>query len=456
MPLWSGRFTTSLETAARDFNASLAVDQRMAKQDIKGSMAWAEALANANVITRDELCQIFTGLCKIEAEFDADSFQFMPDDEDIHTAVERRLKEIIGDVGGKLHTGRSRNDQVSTDFRLWLLDALPELENEMRTLQTVLLSLAEKHLDMIMPGYTHTQRAQPILLSHWWLSHFWAVQRDVERLSSVFERTSIMPLGCGALAGTPYPIDRNKLAEALGFAQVFNNSLDAISDRDFAAEFLFAAALLGVHLSRLAESIILFTTREFGFFELADAYATGSSLMPQKKNPDIFELIRGKAGKFTGNLTALLMTLKGLPSAYDKDLQEDKAPVFETMDALLLLLPALVGALDTLTVNPQKMLAAIDPAMMATDLADYLVKKGISFRSAHHLAGQAVALAESTRQQLDVLPLSAYQSISSVFDQDLYQIFDPYHCVAARSAIGGTARSSVQDQIDKAKEILSK
>jgi argininosuccinate lyase len=307
--------------------------------------------------------------------------------------VERRLGELVGPLAGKLHTGRSRNDQVATDFRLWLLDHLPALESRLIDLQAALLKRAEAEAGIPMPGYTHLQRAQPVLLGHWWLSHFWPLQRDRQRLSELGKRTASLPLGSGALAGVPFPIDRQALADELGFASPAPNSIDAVSDRDFAAEFLFVAALAGVHLSRLAEAVILFSSAEFGYFELSDAYATGSSLMPQKKNPDVFELARGKAGGLIGALAGLLATLKGLPSAYDKDLQEDKPPVFHAFDTLAALLPVLAGAIATLTVKADRLQANLEAGMMATDLADYLVRKGLPFRQAHTLTGQAVQLA---------------------------------------------------------------
>jgi argininosuccinate lyase len=391
----------------------------------------------------------------VKSEFEDGSFAFQESDEDIHTAVERRLGEIIGPVAGKLHTGRSRNDQVVTDFRLWILDALPGLDSALRGMQSTLVERAGVDEGILMPGYTHLQRAQPILLSHWWLSHFWPMQRDRERLWDLRERVSILPLGCGALAGTPFPVDRTALAADLGFAAPAPNSLDAVSDRDFAAEFLFCAALTGVHLSKLAEAVVLFTTPEFGFFELSDAFATGSSLMPQKKNPDVFELARGKAGTLTGLLAGLLATLKGLPSTYDKDLQEDKASIFTAHDSLQALLPVLAGALHSLTVYPERMRAGIDAGMLATDLADYVVGRGIPFRQAHALAGQAVQLAGKFGKNLDTLTLEEYRSLSPVFGPDVYNVFDPQKSIARRSAIGGTAPEAVAAQLQQAKALLA-
>jgi argininosuccinate lyase len=306
-----------------------------------------------------------------------------------------------------------------------------------------------------MPGYTHLQRAQPILLSHWWLSHFHPLQRDRQRLVDLTKRVSVLPLGCGALAGTPIPVDRAELAESLGFAEPAPNSLDSVSDRDFAAEFLFCATMTGVHLSKLAEQIVLYTSAEFGFFELSDAYSTGSSLMPQKKNPDVFELTRGKAGTLIGMLTGLLATLKGLPSTYDKDLQEDKAPVFAAADTLLMMLPVLAGAIQTITPKPERMRSAIDSFMMATDLADYLVGKGLPFRETHAIAGKAVRLAGEKKLGLEEIPLEAYQALCPAFEADMYQVFDPLESVKRRNAIGGTSPESVKNQIDGVKRLLS-
>jgi len=453
MTLWGGRFKGKLDEGAFALNSSLPFDKRLALQDVKGSVAWANALAKAGVLAEEESSRIISGLEAVEAEFKSGSFAFAQSDEDIHTAVERRLGELIGPLAGKLHTGRSRNDQVATDFRLWMLRAIPELDSAICVLQSALIALADKYLSTLMPGYTHLQRAQPVTLAHWLLSHFWPLQRDRERLADLRNRVSVLPLGCAALAGTAFPINRAALAEALGFDTPALNSIDAVSDRDFAAEYLFCAALTGVHLSKLAENVILFTTAEFGFFELSDAFSTGSSLMPQKKNPDMFELARGKAGTLIGLLTGLMVTLKGLPSTYDKDLQEDKVPVFQATDTLLAILPALAGALETMTVHEKRMLAAIDASMLATDLADYLVRKGVPFREAHGIAGKAVRLAAEKGVGLDKLPLNDWQAIGP-FDADVDQVFDPLKSVEQRNAIGGTSPQSVKEQLLNAKSLL--
>lgn len=452
MTLWGGRFSTKLDEQAWDLNSSLPVDKRMAIQDVQGSLAWAEAIHRAGILSAEEYASISRGLAAIKEEFSSGQFSFAPSDEDIHTAVERRLTELIGEAAGKLHTGRSRNDQVATDFRLWMLGAIPALDAALKDLQSAIVEQAEKAGETVMPGYTHLQRAQPILLAHWWLSYSWPLQRDRERLQDLIKRVSILPLGSGALAGVPFDVDRLRLATSLGFAEVSQNSLDAVSDRDFVAEYLFCASLIGIHLSKLAEQIVLFTSAEFGFFELADSFSTGSSLMPQKKNPDVFELTRGKAGTLIGLLTGLLATLKGLPSTYDKDLQEDKAPVFQATDTLLAILPVLAGALRTITVRSERMRNAIDSTMLATDLADYLVGKGVPFREAHAMAGKVVRVAGDASQNisLEELSLEAYQAVGP-FESDVYQVFDPMKSIQKRNAVGGTSLQSVKNQMQKIK-----
>ncbi|MFZ5809625.1 MAG: argininosuccinate lyase [Chloroflexota bacterium] len=454
MTLWSGRFDGKLDPAAWQLNASLPVDQRLAEEDVRGSLAWAKALEAAGVLTPQECELICRGLERIRDEFSQAGFVFHEGDEDIHTAVERRLGEIIGEAAGKLHSGRSRNDQVATDFRLWVMGAIERLRQGVQGLQLVLVTRAEADFGVVMPGYTHLQRAQPILLSHWWLWHFWALQRDVERLTETHCRTAVLPLGSGALAGSPFAVDRQALAAELGFLAISENSLDGVSDRDFAAEFLFDMSLIGVHVSRLAEAVILYSSAEFGFFVLDDAYSTGSSLMPQKKNPDMFELARGQSGKLIGLLCGLLATLKGLPSAYDKDLQEDKAAVFSAFDTLSRLLGVLAGAVKTLAVRAERMAGALEDGLYATDLADYLVERGVPFRQAHGLVGQAVRIAEGVGVGLKELPLEQYQALSAAFEADLYEVFDPQRSVSRRTVSGGTAPQAVRRQLERAKEVL--
>jgi argininosuccinate lyase len=455
MTLWGGRFAQQPDKLAWCLNISLPVDQRLALEDVECSQAWAGAIMAAGVISADECAVIRAGLERIAGEFSHERFIFQETDEDIHTAIERRLGELIGPLAGKLHTGRSRNDQVATDFRAWLLKAVPALSGQMAALQMTLVQLAKKHVETLLPGYTHLQRAQPISLAHWFLSFFWPLQRDRERLAEQVKRIAMLPLGSGALAGTTLNIDRQKLAAELGFAQASPNSLDSVSDRDFAAEFLFTAALCAVHLSKLAESVVLFSSAEFGFFELSDAYSTGSSLMPQKKNPDVFELTRGKAGSLIGSLTGLLATLKGLPSTYDKDLQEDKAPVIAAFDTLMAILPVLAGALGTMTIHGERMAAAIDDTMMTTDLADYLVAKGIPFREAHAILGKAIRLAAGKQVTIKQLPLADWQTLGP-FEADLFTCFDPQHSVAMHHSLGGTAPQAVRAQLQETVSLLKR
>jgi len=454
MNLWSGRFSGTLNPLAAQLNASLPFDQRLAAEDILGSQVWARAIHQAGLLDDEELASILGGLDEIRQEFENQQFSFRESDEDIHTAVERRLGELIGPASGKLHTGRSRNDQVATDFRLWIIHAADRLQNHMLDFQKVLLDRAERDFGTVIPGYTHFQQAQPLLLSHWWLSHFWPIQRDRDRLAQLAGRTAVLPLGCGALAGTAFPIDRQALADDLGFASPAPNSLDAVSDRDFAAEFLFWAALTGVHISRLAEALILYSTAEFGFITFSDAYSTGSSLMPQKKNPDLMELARGKSGTLIGRLAGLLATLKALPSAYDKDLQEDKLPVFEAADTLELLFPVVGGAIATLSTHPDRSRSAIQTPVLATDLADYLVKKGIPFREAHGCVGRAIRRAEELGVPLASLPGLEWQAIHPAFEEDLAETFDVDQSLARRAAWGGTAPQAVRAQINLAKQMV--
>ncbi len=452
--LWGGRFAGGTDALVHEFNASLHFDRRLAAQDVAGSKAWARALVGAGVLTAAEAETIVTGLEQVADELANGRFQFQAGDEDIHTAVERRLTEIVGAVGGKLHTGRSRNDQVTTDFRLWLLAACDQVAALLADLQQALIENAEANLHVPMPGYTHLQHAQPVTWGHWVLSHFWPLVRDQERLAQARQRTAVLPLGSAALAGTAFAIDRQKLADDLGFNAISQNSLDAVSDRDFAADFLYVAALIGLHLSRLSEQLILFSSSEFGFVRLDDGYSTGSSLMPQKKNPDTLELTRGKSGRLIGNLMGLLATLKGLPSSYDKDLQEDKEPVFDAYDTLNHTLPIMAGLLRTLQLRPERMAAQLEPGLLATDLADYLVKQGVPFRQAHHLVGEVVQLAESRNVLLTELTLADLQSVSEHFGEEATAVFDVTVSLNNRTVTGGTARQALQDQLAAARQHL--
>jgi argininosuccinate lyase len=453
MKMWGGRFKGEMDARAWQMNASISFDQRLAEQDVRGSMAWAGALKGAGVLSEEEHSQIQAGLGAILEEFRSGSFELKETDEDIHTAVERRLGELCGAKAGKLHTGRSRNDQVATDLRLWLLEHLPALDGALAGFQASLLERAELDFGVLMPGYTHLQRAQPVLLSHWWLSHFWPLQRDRQRLRDLRERTASLPLGSGALAGTPFPIDREALAQELGFAEATPNSIDGVSDRDFAAEFLFCCALCGVHLSRLCEAMVLFSSAEFGYFRLAEAFSSGSSLMPQKANPDVFELGRGRAGRLIGYLSGLLATLKGLPSAYDKDLQEDKLPVFQAFDLLMEGLPVLGEALRTLAVFPERLQANLEAGMMAADAADYLVEKGVPFREAHRIIGEAVRLAVSKEVEVNRLGLDELRQVYAGFEEGIYAAFDPQRSVERRQAAGGTAPQAVREQMERCRKL---
>jgi len=455
MKLWGGRFGKETDRLMEAFNASIGFDHRLWAADIRGSIAYARALARAGLISPDERERLVQGLEAVAQEFAAGEFVFLPTDEDIHTAVERRLREHVGPVADKLHTGRSRNDQVATDLRLYLMDEIPPLRQHLTDLQEAILTQAERHLDIIMPGYTHLQHAQPVRFSHWLMSFFWAFHRDRERLDELERRVAVLPLGSGALAGHSLGIDRAFLATELNFPSICENSIDGVSDRDFVAEFLFWAALLQVHLSRLAEDLILWSSAEFGFVVIDEAYATGSSLMPQKRNPDSLELLRGKAGRLVGHLTGMLTTLKGLPTGYNKDLQEDKEPLFDAVDTLNLALPVAAGIVRTLQVNSERMEAALDDGMLATDLADYLVERGVPFRQSHYLVGQVVRRAEVLDLPLRLLPLEEFQAISPLFGPDLYQVFDPHRSVERRASQGGTAREAVRAQIARARSILA-
>ena len=455
MSMWGGRFGSATDELMKRFNDSISFDQRMVAADIRASIAYAGALVQAKLITAQEHAQLVSGLEQVRTEFASGTFEIVPGDEDIHTAVERRLGELVGPVAGKLHTGRSRNDQVTTDLRLYLLEEMSSLDGALSQLQLAIVETSEAHLEAIMPGYTHLQQAQPVLFGHWLMSFFWKFQRDRQRLEDAMQRTSISPLGSGALAGHPLGIDRQRLAAELGFSGVAENSVDAVSDRDYVVEFLSWAALVQVHLSNLAEDLIIWSSREFGFVQVDEAYATGSSLMPQKRNPDSLELMRGKSGRMIGHLTALLTTLKGLPSAYNKDLQEDKEALFDAVDTLAMELPIAAGVIRTLKVNRERMAAALDAATLATDLADYLVRKGVPFRQSHHLVGEAVRRAEALGVMLPELDLVEYQAIDPSFAEDVYACFDFQASVAARDAQGGTAPRAVGTQIEQARALLA-
>lgn len=454
MKLWGGRTSKSEDPAVHRLNASLSFDRRLYREDLEGSSAWAGALAAAGLLGQDELEDIQRGLEAVRLEMESGDFEFHQEDEDIHTAVERRLTELIGAAAGKLHTGRSRNDQVATDFRLWVMRASEALQSLVEGLARALGDQAQSGLMAPMPGYTHLQPAQVVTWGHWCLAHAWPLLRDRDRLSRVRQSADSLPLGSGALAGTSVAIDRTELARTLGFGEPVRNSLDGVSDRDFALEFLFAAAVIGVHLSRLAEQLIVFSSREFGFVRLDDAFTTGSSLMPQKRNPDPLELARGKSGRLIGDLTGLLASLKALPSAYDKDLQEDKEPVFDAYDSLASLLPPLTGLVESLEINRDRMLERLDADLMATDMADYLVDKGVPFREAHHHVGELFRMAEERGQSVDRLSASDLSSVHPALEPDVLDRLDPVRSLAQRGAIGGTSRSALEAQLNAFRDCL--
>ncbi len=455
MSLWGGRFSEPSDEDLRLLNDSINFDYALYAEDIEGSMVYARALAGAGVISADEAETIVDGLRRALQEFDSDSFELAEGDEDIHTAVERRLIEIVGDVGGKLHTGRSRNDQVATDFRLWTMRAADSMAEELRQLQAEILTVAEGHTDTVMPGYTHMQPAQPITAAHWLLSFFWMLERDLDRLGAARARMSVCPLGSGALAGSPFAIDRQRIAAELGFDRPSENSLDAVSDRDFVADMLYVISLCAVHLSRLAEDILIYSSATFGFITLDDRYSTGSSLMPQKRNADPMELMRGKTGRLIGNLTGFLTTLKGLPSGYNKDLQEDKEALFDALETMHQLLPVVTATVRNLQINAEAMESALTDDMLATDLADYLVRKGLPFRQSHHIVGEVVRAAAERRETLSQLPQSALRRISAYFGDDVAEVFDFRRSIKRRDTYGGTAPKAVSAQITQAKARLN-
>nr|XP_040036726.1 argininosuccinate lyase isoform X2 [Gasterosteus aculeatus aculeatus] len=454
--LWGGRFLGDTDPMMEKFNASIAYDQRMWNADIRGSKAYVKALEKAKLVTTDEMNQILHGLDQICGEWSKGVFVIKPEDEDIHTANERRLKELISAPAGKLHTGRSRNDQVVTDMRLWLRDAITTLTDNALQLMSTMVERAAAEIDVLFPGYTHMQRAQPIRWSHWILSHAVALSRDVDRLLEIKKRVNVLPLGSGAIAGTPFDIDRELLMRELAFDGISLNSMDATGQRDFVAEFLFWASLCLTHLSKMAEDLMLYSTKEFSFVSLSDAYSTGSSLMPQKKNADSLELIRSKAGRVFGNCAGFMMTLKGLPSTYNKDLQEDKEAMFDCYDTVHAVLQVTTGVMSTLKINPSVMEAALSPDMLATDLAYYLVRKGVPFREAHGISGKAVFAAESKNIALNQLTLEDLSAVSPLFGGDVSSVWDYRSSVEQYSAPGGTAKSSVAAQVEQLRDWLQK
>uniref|UniRef100_A0A8C3JU03 Argininosuccinate lyase n=1 Tax=Calidris pygmaea TaxID=425635 RepID=A0A8C3JU03_9CHAR len=453
--MMGGRFVGSTDPIMEMLSASITIDQRLAEVDIQGSMAYAKALEKAGILSKTELEKILSGLEKISEEWSKGVFVVTQTDEDIHTANERRLKELIGDIAGKLHTGRSRNDQVCTESFFFPLYSSPTSVQETSD-QNSFGSLPEEEIDVILPGYTHLQKAQPIRWSQFLLSHAVALTRDSERLGEAKRRINVLPLGSGALAGNPLEIDRELLRSELDFASISLNSMDAVSERDFVVEFLSVATLLMIHLSKMAEDLIIYSTSEFGFLTLSDTYCAGSSVMPQKKNPDSLELIRSKAGRVFGRLAAILMVLKGLPSTYNKDLQEDKEAVFDVVDTLNAVLQVATGVISTLQINKENMEKALSPEILSSDLALYLVHKGMPFRQAHTASGKAVHLAESKGTTINNLSLEDLKSISPLFGSDVSQVFNVVNSVEQYTAMGGTAKSSVTAQIEQLRELLKK
>ena len=453
--MWGGRFDKSTEQLMARFNASIGFDRRLYKVDIQGSRAQARALVRIGVLSEAACDQVLAGLDQVEREIEAGQLPLTDDLEDIHMAVEKRLTELVGDAGAKIHTGRSRNDQVALDERLYLRQAVAETVAHIDRLQRVLLASAEQHLDVIMPGYTHVQQAQPIRFSHYAMALFWMLARDRERFLDGWKRADAMPLGSGALAGSAYPVDRDFLRAELGFSRVTENSIDAVSDRDYFLEYLSAAAILMGHLSRFCEDLIVWSSSEFRFVELDDAFSTGSSMMPQKKNPDSLELVRGKTGRVYGHLMALLTVMKAIPLTYAKDMQEDKEPFFDTVDTVQMALSVFAGAWETMVVKAQRMREALDGMILATDVADYLVQKGVPFRTSHRIVGGLVRQALDRGVRLEALDLATFKAASDAFADDVQAVLRAEHSTARRNLDGGTGREAVMRQIAAGKRLLS-
>ncbi len=456
MALWSGRFTENVSEFTQRFGASLPVDKALYAQDIAGSKAHAHMLAKVGVISHEDADAIESGLERVKNRIESGDFTFDINDEDIHMSVERALTADIGDAGARLHTGRSRNDQVATDTRLFAKKRAHDLMHANVALRHALVEQAEKHFDVILPGYTHMQHAQPVLFSHHMLAYVWMLTRDFERLAAAEHAADASPLGAAALAGTTYPLDRQMTAAELGFSKVIPNSLDAVSDRDFLLDLDYACAVSCMHLSRLCEELVLWSTSEFGFIELSDSFSTGSSIMPQKKNPDFAELIRGKTGRVVGNLVSLLVTMKALPLAYNKDLQEDKYGVIDSAKTLEDCLQCAAGMIETMQIKPDNMMAQAKKGhLAATDVADYLAKKGLPFRHAHEVVGHLVLLCEQRGCNLDDLSLEDFKAASPLFEEDITSALDLESIVKARTTEGGTGNSVVRQQLDQAKTVLA-
>jgi argininosuccinate lyase len=455
--LWGGRFTKETNKLVEEFTASIPFDQKLAKEDIAGSMAHVQMLGECGIIPQEDAEQIKNGLLTIKKMLDNNEVEFLIEDEDIHMNIERLLTEKIGQVGGKLHTGRSRNDQVAVDMHLYLRTKTTEIIKLVEDVQSSLIEQAKANIETLIPGYTHLQRAQPVSFAHHLMAYFWMFERDKERLVDSLKRINWMPLGSGALAGTTFPINRERVAEILGFDTIYPNSMDAVSDRDFILEFLSIGSIIMTHISRISEELVIWSSQEFQFVELDDSFCTGSSIMPQKKNPDVPELLRGKTGRAYGNLIGLLTVLKGLPLAYNKDLQEDKEGMFDTVETLEGSLKLLAPMIETMTVKKDVMRKAINNDFSnATDIADYLVTKGLPFREAHEIIGKIVLYAIQNQKFLLDLSFEEYQQFSSLFEDDIYEVLSPEHVVAVRNSFGGTSPEQVKKQIELAECKISK
>ncbi|GAA0377173.1 argininosuccinate lyase [Bacillus horti] len=453
--LWGGRFTKETNKLVEEFTASIAFDQLLALEDIEGSLAHVQMLGETGILPQEDVVTIKQGLLRIKDKVQQGEVEFLVEDEDIHMNIERLLIEEVGAVGGKLHTGRSRNDQVATDMHLYLRNRTLEFIDLVKAVQEAIVKQAKEHVETILPGYTHLQRAQPVSFAHHLLAYFWMFERDKERLQDSLKRINVLPLGAGALAGTTFPIQRERVAELLGFDHIYPNSMDAVSDRDFIVEFLGIASTLMMHISRLSEELVVWSSQEFQFVELDDSFCTGSSIMPQKKNPDVPELLRAKTGRVYGNLFGLLTVLKGLPLAYNKDMQEDKEGMFDTVATLDGSLRLLAPMIETMTVNTDKMKSAVQQDYSnATDIADYLAKKGVPFRDAHEVIGKIVLYAIQHKKYLLDLSMEEYQEFHAEFQEDIFSVLDPTNVVAARESAGGTGFVQVKEQLGKAIELL--
>lgn len=452
--MWEGRFSKEEDKAVNDFNKSITFDKKLYKEDIKGSMAHASMLGACSIIPMQDVEKILQGLESILKDLEDGTLSIDMDAEDIHMFIEAELTKRIGDAGKKLHTARSRNDQVALDMNLYVKGSIEEVKAELKNMISVLIDIAENNLDTIMPGYTHFQRAQPVTFAYYMMAYANMFARDISRLDDLTNRLK-MPLGSAALAGTTYPIDREMVAKKLDFSEPYANAMDAVSDRDYVIEFASDLSMIMMHLSRFAEEVILWTSTEFGYLELDDAYATGSSIMPQKKNPDIAELVRGKTGRVYGNLMGILTVMKGLPLAYDKDMQEDKESLFDSVDTIKACLPIFAAMLKSATIKKDAMKKAAEKGFInATDVADYLAKKGMPFRDAYKCSGQLVAICINTNNTLNSLPLEEYKKISTLFEQDIYDVIDLKNCVEKRASQGGPSISSVKEQIKKIKNVF--